>query len=70
VDTATALFVADLVGVAVFAASGGSTAVGKRLDVFGVVFVGSVSPRCCATGRPRSPGRAEVSNACSVVPPG
>jgi uncharacterized membrane protein YeiH len=41
VDTATALFVADLVGVAVFAASGGSAAVAKRLDVFGVVFVGS-----------------------------
>jgi len=43
VDTATALFVADLVGVAVFAASGGSAAVAKRLDVFGVVFVGSVA---------------------------
>ena len=42
-DTATALFVADLVGVAVFAASGGSAAVAKRLDVFGVVFVGSVA---------------------------
>jgi uncharacterized membrane protein YeiH len=43
VDTATALFLADLVGVAVFAASGGSAAVAKRLDVFGVVFVGCVA---------------------------
>jgi uncharacterized membrane protein YeiH len=43
VETATALFVADLVGVAVFAASGGSAVVAKRLDVFGVVFVGSVA---------------------------
>jgi uncharacterized membrane protein YeiH len=43
VDAPTALFVADLVGVAVFAASGGSAAVAKRLDVFGVVFVGSVA---------------------------
>lgn len=42
-DAPTALFVADLVGVAVFAASGGSAAVAKRLDVFGVVFVGSVA---------------------------
>ncbi|RZU49610.1 putative membrane protein YeiH [Krasilnikovia cinnamomea] len=32
--------VADLIGVAVFAASGGSAAVGKRLDLFGVAFVG------------------------------
>ncbi|GAB1642381.1 trimeric intracellular cation channel family protein [Krasilnikovia sp. MM14-A1259] len=31
---------ADLIGVAVFAASGGSAAVGKRLDLFGVAFVG------------------------------
>jgi len=43
VDTSTALFVADLVGVAVFAASGGSAGVAKRLDVFGVVFVGCVA---------------------------
>jgi uncharacterized membrane protein YeiH len=43
VDIATALLVADLVGVVVFAASGGSAAVAKRLDVFGVVFVGSVA---------------------------
>ena len=42
-DTATALFIADLVGVAVFAASGGSAAVAKRLDVFGVIFVGCVA---------------------------
>jgi uncharacterized membrane protein YeiH len=43
VDSSTALFVADLVGVAVFAASGASAAVAKRLDVFGVVFVGCVA---------------------------
>jgi uncharacterized membrane protein YeiH len=36
----TALLVADLLGVAVFAASGASAAVVKRLDLFGVVFVG------------------------------
>jgi uncharacterized membrane protein YeiH len=40
VDTATALLLADLIGVAVFAASGGSAGVAKRLDVFGVVFLG------------------------------
>jgi uncharacterized membrane protein YeiH len=40
VDIATVLLVADLVGVAVFAASGGTAGVAKRLDVFGVVFVG------------------------------
>ena len=39
-ETATALFVADLVGVAVFSASGASAAVAKRLDLFGVVFIG------------------------------
>jgi uncharacterized membrane protein YeiH len=43
VNTATALLVADLVGVAVFAASGGSEGVAKRLDVFGVVFVGAAA---------------------------
>jgi uncharacterized membrane protein YeiH len=43
VQTSTALLIADLVGVAVFAASGGSAGVGKRLDVFGVVFVGCVA---------------------------
>ena len=42
-DTATALLVADLVGVAVFAASGASAGVVKRLDLFGVVFVGCVA---------------------------
>jgi uncharacterized membrane protein YeiH len=31
---------ADLVGVAVFAASGASAAIAKRLDLFGVAFVG------------------------------
>ncbi|MFC7527195.1 trimeric intracellular cation channel family protein [Actinoplanes sp. GCM10030250] len=34
------LLVADLVGVAVFAASGASAGVVKRLDLFGVAFVG------------------------------
>jgi uncharacterized membrane protein YeiH len=43
VETSTVLLVADLVGVAVFAASGGSAGVAKRLDVFGVVFVGCVA---------------------------
>ncbi|HEX6873979.1 MAG TPA: TRIC cation channel family protein [Micromonosporaceae bacterium] len=42
-ETTSALLIADLVGVAVFAASGGSAAVAKRLDVFGVVFVGCVA---------------------------
>jgi uncharacterized membrane protein YeiH len=36
----TSLLVADLIGVAVFAASGASAAVAKRLDLFGVAFVG------------------------------
>ena len=39
----TSLFVADLIGVAVFAASGASAAVVKRLDLFGVGFVGFVA---------------------------
>jgi uncharacterized membrane protein YeiH len=43
VSTTTLLLLADLSGVAVFAASGGSAAVVKRLDVFGVVFVGVVA---------------------------
>jgi uncharacterized membrane protein YeiH len=37
------LLVADLVGVAVFAASGASASVAKRLDLFGVAFVGFVA---------------------------
>ena len=41
--TSTALLLADLTGVAVFAASGASAAVAKRLDLFGVVFVGFVA---------------------------
>lgn len=41
--TSTALLTADLTGVAVFAASGASAAVAKRLDLFGVVFVGLVA---------------------------
>jgi uncharacterized membrane protein YeiH len=39
----TGLLVADLIGVAVFAASGASAAVVKRLDLFGVAFVGFVA---------------------------
>jgi uncharacterized membrane protein YeiH len=39
-NPATALLVGDLTGVAVFSASGGALAVAKRLDLFGVVFVG------------------------------
>jgi uncharacterized membrane protein YeiH len=38
-----ALLVADLIGVAVFAASGASAGVVKRLDLFGVAFVGFVA---------------------------
>ncbi len=38
-----ALFVAELTGIAAFAASGASAAVVKRLDVFGVAFVGVVA---------------------------
>jgi uncharacterized membrane protein YeiH len=34
---------ADLIGVAVFAAQGASAAVAKRLDLFGVAFVGFVA---------------------------
>jgi uncharacterized membrane protein YeiH len=37
------LFAAELTGVAVFAASGASAGVVKRLDVFGVAFVGVVA---------------------------
>jgi uncharacterized membrane protein YeiH len=43
VSSVTALVLADLAGVAVFAASGASAAVAKRLDIFGVVFVGFVA---------------------------
>ena len=39
----TGLLLADLAGVAVFAASGGSAAVAKRLDLFGVAFIGFVA---------------------------
>jgi uncharacterized membrane protein YeiH len=41
--SATALLIGDLAGVAVFAASGAASAVAKRLDLFGVGFVGFVS---------------------------
>ncbi|GLZ80072.1 membrane protein [Actinorhabdospora filicis] len=37
------MLVLDLIGVAVFAASGASAGVAKRLDLFGVVFVGMVT---------------------------
>ncbi|GIG70560.1 trimeric intracellular cation channel family protein [Phytomonospora endophytica] len=37
------MLVLDLIGVAVFAASGASAAVAKRLDLFGVVFIGMVT---------------------------
>jgi uncharacterized membrane protein YeiH len=37
------LLIADLIGVAVFAASGASAAAAKRLDLFGVGFVGFVA---------------------------
>jgi uncharacterized membrane protein YeiH len=43
VSTVTALLIADLAGVAVFAASGASAALAKHLDLFGVVFVGFVA---------------------------
>ncbi|WP_051367744.1 trimeric intracellular cation channel family protein [Hamadaea tsunoensis] len=39
-DSSDALIAADLLGVAVFAVSGASAGVAKKLDVFGVVFVG------------------------------
>ncbi len=39
-SSAAALLAGDLTGVAVFAASGGALGVAKRLDWFGVVFVG------------------------------
>ena len=39
----TGLLVADLVGVSVFAASGAGAAVAKRLDLFGLAFVGFVA---------------------------
>ena len=37
------LLLADLIGVAVFAASGATAAIAKRLDLFGVAFVGFVA---------------------------
>jgi uncharacterized membrane protein YeiH len=37
------LTVLDLIGVAVFAASGGSAGVAKRLDLFGVAFLGLIA---------------------------
>jgi uncharacterized membrane protein YeiH len=43
VSVGTVLLLADLLGVAVFAGSGASAAVAKRLDLFGVIFVGFVA---------------------------
>jgi uncharacterized membrane protein YeiH len=43
VESSPALLIGDLAGVAVFAASGGSAGVAKRLDLFGVIFVGFVA---------------------------
>lgn len=37
------MLVAELVGTAVFAASGASAAVGKRLDLFGVAVIGAIT---------------------------
>lgn len=45
-DPGSVSLVAELVGTAVFAASGASAAVGKRLDLFGVVVIGVI----CALG--------------------
>lgn len=39
----TLTLVAELVGTAVFAASGASAAVAKRLDMFGVVVIGAIT---------------------------
>jgi uncharacterized membrane protein YeiH len=43
VTSGDSLLVADLIGVAVFAASGASAAIHKRFDLFGVAFVGFVA---------------------------
>jgi uncharacterized membrane protein YeiH len=37
------LYILDLIGVAVFAASGALAAVRKRMDVFGVMVIGAVT---------------------------
>ena len=41
-ESSSALLVGDLAGVAVFAASGGSAGVAKRLDLFCVIFVAAI----------------------------
>ncbi|SDL48684.1 Uncharacterized membrane protein YeiH [Glycomyces sambucus] len=46
IDGGAVTLVAELAGIAVFAASGASAAVGKRLDLFGVVVIGAL----CALG--------------------
>ena len=44
-SASTLLLVLDLVGIAVFAASGALTGVQKQLDLFGVVFIaGATAP--------------------------
>ncbi|MFG3339833.1 trimeric intracellular cation channel family protein [Glycomyces sp. NPDC048151] len=45
-DPSALMLVAELIGTAVFAASGASAAVGKRLDLFGVAVIGVL----CALG--------------------
>ncbi|WP_018352875.1 trimeric intracellular cation channel family protein [Longispora albida] len=42
-DSAAGLLLLDLIGVAVFAASGASAGVAKRLDLFGVAMIGMVA---------------------------
>ncbi len=42
-SSADGLLAADLIGVAVFAASGASAGIAKRLDLFGVAFVGFIA---------------------------
>ncbi|MCC3764897.1 trimeric intracellular cation channel family protein [Glycomyces sp. TRM65418] len=42
-DPGVLSLIAELVGTAVFAASGASAAVGKRLDLFGVVVIGVIT---------------------------
>jgi uncharacterized membrane protein YeiH len=43
VTSGDGLLAADLIGVAVFAASGASAGIAKRLDLFGVAFVGFIA---------------------------
>jgi uncharacterized membrane protein YeiH len=43
------LLVADLIGLAVFAASGASAAAAKRLNLFGVGFIAALGGGICMT---------------------